>query len=136
MATKAAKAAAKHVVLDQRSPPASVQRHLTHLERSNAPVLVLVHSPGCFHCLAFRDTWNDIVAALSAKTSMSTLDLDASLLDSGSSGLHRNLARSVNGVPYVALLQADGRLDRFQGERTVTAVLEFVVQRLQNQRRV
>jgi hypothetical protein len=114
--------------------------------KGEQPMLLRVHSTGCFFCNEFVKTWDNIKGMIEARPcylptiSIETKHLDRSTLSditpAKSAGqtkakrLLENLAAQVHGVPFIALLHADGTIEKFNGQRNESTVLDFIVNRL------
>ena len=99
-------------------------------EEINKPTLIFFRANWCGHCTRFKPTWDKFVDAANDKDLTSKIDLIELDVDKPESNMMKARCK-VSGYPTVCFLKDNESPDeKFAGERTVEALMDFVQSRV------
>ncbi len=112
-----------HVTVRKIEPTNAAQLQ-SELDNMTGPVLV--HSPGCIHCIELRPKWEQVIKELNnRKIVCKVLEVNANALGMTNNSLEKRM--SGVGVPTIINMESGKENDIFSDERSVDNMLQFVL---------
>ena len=99
-------------------------RIISGLLKQHQPVLIFVYADWCGYCQSFRPTFDEY--AKTAKFPILEMDIGAMKELAVRNQAIRDIAASVTTVPHLAVRLPDGRIKKYEGDRTVEKIRAFM----------
>jgi thiol-disulfide isomerase/thioredoxin len=115
-----------HVTV-RKIEPTNASQLQSELDTMTGPVLI--HSPGCIHCIELRPKWEQVIKELNnRKIVCKVLEVNANALSMSNNSLEKRMANM--GVPTIINMETGKENAIFSDERNVDNMLQFVLKHL------